>query len=322
MKNNISIRFESLPNELVCEIFYYIDALELYRTFFELNSRINNILDTIPNVSFQANSPTNASDPFVDRFALRVVYLNILWPDYVDATRFPNVRSLEFSDFLSQQQLTQVQHTYFAHLVYLRVSYIEEDSVIASAFFQMIFSNGFPSLCKCILDEITPPDSTHRWSSSPSLHSVIVHRIPLSVYFLILASCSNLTHLHWSTLQYTDEDIQPVFVRHTQLKYLFIRTINIQKIGTILTRVPNLKRLHIVSDWSRGNNCLPLDFEQLAHILARYVPCLYRFDCETMERNPIDIDTIRRFHLCFRHIQFQRVSDGRTRFFTTMCISS
>jgi hypothetical protein len=300
MEDNISTGFECLPNELIYEIFSYIDALKLYQAFFDLNSHINNILDNISNI---------------DRFARRIVYLNILRPDVVDATRFSNVRSLEFFDFLSQEQLIQVQHKHFGHLVHLRVCYIE-DSAIASAFFQMLFSNKFPSLCRCILDEITPPDSNYQWSCSPSLHSLIVGGFPQPLYSYILASCPNLTYLHWSTIRCTDEDIQPIPIRHTQLKRLYIRTINIKNIETILKCVPNLKRLHIVSDWSRGNNCLPLNFEQLAHILVRWIPCLHRFDCETMERNPIDTDTIRKFHPCFEQIQSERVPDGRTKFFT------
>jgi hypothetical protein len=138
----------------------------------------------------------------------------------------------------------------------------------------------------------------------------------LSVYLFIFTSCPNLTHLHWSTIRYTDDtDIRPVPLRHTRLKCLYIRTINIQKIESILSCVPNLKQLHIVSDWSRGNNCLPLNFEQLSNLLVRYVPDLNCFNCETMEQNPIDIETIRGFHPCFRCIQFERVPDGRTKFF-------
>ncbi|CAF2681503.1 unnamed protein product [Rotaria sp. Silwood2] len=292
-----------------------MDGLEFYRAFYNLNSRINNILNTISNISFQPNSLTDANDPFIERFSRRVGYLKVHRPDYLDATRFSNVHSLEFYDFLSQQQLAQVRHEYFAHLVYLRMCYIE-DSCIASAFFQMIFSNGFPSLYKCVLDELTPPEPNHRWLSSPSLHSLIIGGFALPVYSFILISCSNLTHLHWSTMRYTDADIDTVPVRHTHLKCLYIRTINIRKIETILLHVPNLKRLHIVSDWSRGNNCLPLDFKQLARILVRCVPYLYRFDCETMQRDPIDIDVIHGYHPCFRRIQFERVPDGRTRFFT------
>ncbi|CAF1017972.1 unnamed protein product [Rotaria sordida] len=291
------------------------NGLELYRAFYDLNTRINNILNCISNISFQPNSPTDANDPFVKRFARRVVHLKVYRPDYVDATRFSNVHSLELYDFLSQQQLTQIRHEYFTHLVYLRMGYIE-DSDIASIFFQMIFSNGFPFLYKCILDELTPPDSNHRWLSSPSIRSLIIDGFALPVYSFILTSCSNLTHLHWSRILCTDVDIEAVPIRHTHLKRLYIRTINIRNVETILSHVPNLNRLHIISDWFRGNNCRPLDFKQLAHILVRCVPCLQHFDCETMERNPTDIDTIPEFHLCFRRIQTELVPDGRTRFFT------
>jgi hypothetical protein len=315
METNISTHFENLPNELMYEIFYYLDALKLYQAFFGLNSRINNILDSIPNISFQPNSIEDANDPFIDRFAQRVVHLTIPRPNFIEATRFPNVHSLEFFDYLSPKQITHVRHKHFRHLVYLRMCYME-DSESKSAFFQMLFSNEFPSLRKCILDEITLPDSNYQWSSSPSLCTLIVSRFSLPAYLYILNFCSNLTHLHWTTIGYADEDIQPIPVQHTQLQRLYFRTINIGNIETILKCVPNLKRLYIVSDWSRGNNCLPLNFQQLARLLIRYVPCLHRFDCDTMERNPVDTDTIRGYHPCFGRIQSERVPDGRTRFFT------
>jgi hypothetical protein len=98
---------------MIYEIFQYIDALELYRCFFNLNCRMNNILNSISNLKFQVNS-------------------------LADATRFPNVRSLEFFDFLSEQQLAQVRHKHVGHLTYLRMCRIE-DYTTASAFFQMIF---------------------------------------------------------------------------------------------------------------------------------------------------------------------------------------
>ncbi|CAF4960323.1 unnamed protein product [Rotaria socialis] len=191
-----------------------------------------------------------------------------------------------------------------------------DDSVVASTFFQRIFSNGFPSLHKCVLDELTPPDSSQRWLGSPSLRSLNARGFALPLYSCILNSCSNLAHLHWSTIRRADVDNEATLVRHTHLKRLYIRTINIQIIETILFHVPNLKRLYIVSDWSRGNNCLPLDFKRLAHILIRCVPSLNCFDCDTMERNPIDIDTIHGFHPCFIRIQIECVPDGRIRFFT------
>jgi hypothetical protein len=161
---------------------------------------MNNIVNSISNLTFQPNTSTDATDSFVDRFVRRIFYLHIPRPDYIDATRFPNVRSLEFFDCLSEDQLRQVRHKHFVNLVYLRMCYIE-DSDIASAFFQMIFSNEFPSLSKCILDEIPLPDSNHQWSSSPSLGFLIANGFCLSVYFLILSSCPNLINLHWSRIQ-------------------------------------------------------------------------------------------------------------------------
>ena len=138
-------------------------------------------------------------------------------------------------------------------------------------FFEMIFSNHFPSLRGCVFDEILQPDTVHRWSRSPSIRALKAGGFSVAVYSMILASCPNLTDLQWSTIRYGDTDIPPMPVQHTSLKRHYIRTISAQEIDTTLTCVPNLKRLHIVSDWSRGNNCSPLNFAQLACILSRRV---------------------------------------------------
>lgn len=307
--------FESLSNELMYEIFDYIDGLELYQAFYNLNSRINKILSCLLNIHFESSFSTNDDDSLIELFGRRVAYLKVFRPDDINVTRFSNVRVLEFYDCLSQHQLLQIRHACFTHLVHFRMCYIE-DSDIASAFFQKIFSNGFPSLSKCVLDELTPPHVNYPWSSSPSLRTLIIGGLALPVYSIILSTCLNLTYLHWSAIRYTESDIKSVPIQQSHLKRLYIQTINIQYIETILSHIPNLKRLHIVSDWSRGNNCRPLDFKQLAHVLLRYVPSLQYFDCETMERNPNDIDIIHRFHSCFRQIQYEIVPDGRTRFFT------
>ena len=311
-----SLSLESLPDELLYEIFHYIDALELYQKFFDLNRRLNSLLSTVLQMHFQPKSLEEASHPLVNQFCQRVAYLTVPRPENIDWRRFPNVRCLELLDFLPGLQLRQVHPENFSRLVFLRMCYLE-DCPIASVFFHMIFSNNFPSLRGCVFDEIFQPESNHQWSRSPSLRSLAAEGFSHAVYCMILASCPNLVHLRWSTMRYADLDIEPLAVQHTSLKRLHIRTINIQKIETILTCVPTLKQLHIVSDWSRGNNCSPLDFAQLARVLSRRVPCLCQFGCDTKERDPLTIDTIRGFHRSFEHIQCALVPDGRTHFFTT-----
>ena len=310
-----SLCLESLPDELLYEIFDYIDILQLYQTFFDLNQRLNSILDTISCPHFQTESLEEASHPLVDRFASRITHLTAGQPNNVDLTRYPNGRSLEFFDFLPGPQLEQVQFEHFPHLVFLRTSY-SEDCSIAAMFFRMVFSNHFPSLRGCVFDEIFQPDAVHRWSHSPSIRMLEAGGFSVAVYSMILASCPNLTLIYIGPpYVMRDTDIPPMPVQHTSLKRLHIRTINTQTIETILTDVPDLKRLHIVSDWSRGNNCSPLNFVRLACVLSRRVPRLCRFGCDTKERDPLSIDTIRGFHRCFDRIQCALVPDGRTHFF-------
>jgi hypothetical protein len=313
--SGISLYLESLPDELLYKIFDYIDVLQLYQTFSDLNQRLNRVLDNIFCPHFQAKSSEDASHPFIDRFASRITHLAAAQPNNINLTRYPNVRSLEFVDYLPSPQLERVRFEYLPHLVFLRTGYLE-DCPIAAMFFEMIFSNHFPFLRGCVFDEIFQPDTVHRWSSSPSIRTLKAGGFSMVVYSMILASCPNLVDLHWSTIRYGDIDIPPMPVQHTSLKRLHIRTINTEKIETILTCVPNLKRLHIVSDWSRGNNCSALNFPQLASILSRRVPRPCHFGCDTKERDPFILVIIRAFHRCFARIQCVLMPDGRTHFFT------
>ncbi|UJR17610.1 hypothetical protein I4U23_004506 [Adineta vaga] len=308
--------FEQLPIELFYEIFDYLDTFDLYRAFSDLNSRINTILINTINLHFQPHSRDDVNHPFVDRFAQRIVSLHLLRSDYLDQIQFLNVRSLNILDYLSDQQLTSIRYENFPHLVYLNMPFIDE-SETSSHFFQRIFSNEFPCLHKCILGDITLLDSIHPWSISSSLRSLISTGFSLSTYVHILNSCPNLIYLHWSARRFTDDDdLQPARQQHNQLRYLYLRTINIEIIRLVLTYIPHLERLCLISDWSRGNNCLPLDFVELARTLKQYIPDLTRFDCNTMERNPIEINNIHKLHPCFQRIQFEFVPNGRTRFFT------
>lgn len=49
MNDTIS-SIEQLPNELLIEIFEYISAYDLYHTFFNLNSRLNSIINSLQNL--------------------------------------------------------------------------------------------------------------------------------------------------------------------------------------------------------------------------------------------------------------------------------
>ncbi|CAF1608329.1 unnamed protein product [Adineta ricciae] len=305
--------FEQLPNELIYEIFNYLDIFSLYRIFSHLNIRLNTILNHLTNISFQINSSEDTNDPLIHRFAQQIISLHIFHSNCIDFILFSHIRSLNIRDYLSERQLTQIRYENFPKLVYLNMPFINESDE-SYKFFQRIFSNEFPHLNKCIFGDISSPNSKSSWSISPSIRSLISTGFCLSTYIHILHSCPNLTYLHWSIVRYSDDEHFPR--KHFHLQHLYLRTINLETIRFVLDCVPNLKRLFLVSDWSRGNNCSSLNFEKLAEIFEQYVPNLCHFDCNTMERNPMETKMIRNFHRSFQRIQSEVILDGRTRFFT------
>lgn len=68
-----STRFEDLDNEIIHEIFDYLDAYHIYQSFFKLNARFQNLL-------LQINVPIKASISTIPKSAIENYYTDFLRP--------------------------------------------------------------------------------------------------------------------------------------------------------------------------------------------------------------------------------------------------
>jgi hypothetical protein len=100
---NHSFIFEYLPNELLIKIFQYIDPRDLYHAFYNLNARLNAILQSPYYLTFTLSNADNNNNN-EDTFFFPYIYTLINHPGVnVNLNRFINVRRLWLSSPTSNQ---------------------------------------------------------------------------------------------------------------------------------------------------------------------------------------------------------------------------
>lgn len=213
---NSLIRLEYLPNELLIYIFKYIDARNLYQSFYNLNYRFNLLLNSLTQLClilwpFKCDIYDYLFDSRVDTL---VVHDDINFT----LSRYKNVRHLILSN-PKHEQMSKIMN---------EGTYLETISLISPRCFyttfnlnEMIFSNKFPYLKSCYLTTVYLPSFEIRqlsWSQSPSLRSLHISSRDSLIHIAILNACPNLYSLDLSLYQldYTPLDIQP----HQNLKRL------------------------------------------------------------------------------------------------------
>jgi hypothetical protein len=133
--------FEYLPNELLLDVFEYIDIRDLYQGFWGLNTRFNNILRSLENLSLVIDK----HDPLlISIFASRTVRLEVNTWHEIDLSRFSNLTSLKLSR-TTRIQVAQIRPEVVPNLKYLSLS-LAFDFWSSAQLAQDVFSNGFPSL--------------------------------------------------------------------------------------------------------------------------------------------------------------------------------
>ncbi len=76
---------ESLPDEIIMDVFEYFEIHDLYQSFYGLNTRLNSILRSRKNFSLTCSSPDEIDDPyFFDLFTNHIIKLIIDHSNYID----------------------------------------------------------------------------------------------------------------------------------------------------------------------------------------------------------------------------------------------
>jgi hypothetical protein len=290
MKN----RLENLPNELLIEIFEYVDLRDLFDGFGGLNKRINDLIRSLQNLSLnlQRDEPI-----LIALFANQIHRLVVnTWQD-INLYQFPYLHSLVLHQ-ITGNQLRQIRSEFMPSLVYLSTSSIPEFSLMPQLA-QRIFSNQMPSIQHVDLGHVHVP-YLRTWSQSPSLSSISVHSTDPTIIPFILNSSPNLIYLHVHFLM----DTIPIFrnppaIANHRLKQFILsdpyHQLSFNHIYTLLSFIPNLRtiRLHFLCK---------IPFIRLAKSLLNRLPYLQRFDCnidDASHDKSTNLETIRQLHPCF-----------------------
>lgn len=283
MNENI-IQLEYLPNEILIEIFQYLDARDLFHAFYNLNLRLNELLQSPNNPCFTCVT-SNSHDN-----ELYAQYIHTLILDCrvnVNLNNFVNIHHLKIV-IPTYEQLKQLKLGEFINLTHLSIGYQNNHfSLHMPNLFEKIFSNGFQKLKSCDLFEpriIPEIKSTHGSSpSSLSLSILKVEAIRLSTYQVILSTCPNLYFLQLTVLDSNEkkshitshENLKQMVIKYTD----FIDILNDGDIEHYLSYVPNLESLTFHRSNADAHIHKYLKYKWLVEIINRYLLNLQRFKC-------------------------------------------
>ena len=156
MNKNCSL-LEILPNEIFIQIFRYLNAEHIFLAFDNLNWRFNALLRNLDNLVFNFwdnnNILVNSFIPYVDT-------LTIHGRTNVNFTYFTIIRHLKII-WLTEPLLEQLDSYTLHFLEHLFVKKLSYNS--AGALYEKVFSNTFPHLKFCYIQEQSK--FTHRYLS-------------------------------------------------------------------------------------------------------------------------------------------------------------
>lgn len=281
---------ELFPNEILCEIFVYLDVGERFYSFYNLQSRFNDLLfDRYEIYRVNFRSMIKCEMKFVVEEYLRSIVdrvISLRLSD--DHDEGPPQTKLFFS--------SDLQLNHFIHLRSLTLCYIEKASI-----FRKILDNCHENrhltdlkVVKCNSQCMASVDfSNHIWSLSQLVHCrldmqndfCIPTLISLSMKSLSI-SCHNwwirqttrlieqtpsLEHLHIPLNNLNDDPqvILPSFLSITKLKLSNVRSSKVME--NLLSSVPNLIYLKVEIFY------LNIDGERWKQIIEQYLPELKIF---------------------------------------------
>ncbi|CAF0918783.1 unnamed protein product [Adineta ricciae] len=246
-------KFEDLPNEILLDVFQYFDARDLFQLFYQLNTRLNNLLKSsqqlnlIFHMQIFADNQINDLHLFPHFTHTLIVGRAIL----IDLNQFRNIRSLKLECPL-KRVLSQLTSQNLPYLEHLSVSH---------------------------LDTLTTADE---WTSLPSLRTLRISRITLVVYHAILKACQHLHSLELAMFSCDDSTLN--IESHSRLKRLVMDVGDMKwpwtdhVFDSYLSCAPNIEHLIVYrSMFSSKLTDSLLEYDWLASKLFVYLAFLQQF---------------------------------------------
>ena len=311
------LQLESFPNEIFFEIFNYFSLTELYRTFKDLNQRLNHLLQSLNNRALELWSTNeNAAHEMRQFFSPTIISL-VINDDYnLHLNQYPKIRALTYI-YATDDQLDHLVQSNFCHQT---LKYLNVTSDDLSSFIEHIRFNQFSSLCQCTLRNI---DSLFMspWKINPTTRSISTcaadNLIPT-----ILQSCPNLKSLSLSIYHYSNISLIAA-ITHRYLKDLSIELVGPAWTVEMIERLfSSIQIPHLISFQIRSYepSAMPFDFNQLLSIFNTHLLNFERFECDLLfsqELEIIDVKSIQNLHpFLFTRIHLQYQYNGLRRIYT------
>ena len=311
-------RFESLPNEILITVFEYINARDLYRAFYNLNHRLNDVLQSLRGLYLFLGCIRFRHDIHDALFASRVDTI------IVDRTRvfddfslFSNVRRLIFLDGSKGNLFPIIDRLSWIEHLSIQIQY---DSPSFSELYRRIFSNEFPNLKSGIFNKFEPIDYQDHWQTTPTIRYLRLHSDHSFIHISVLTACVNLHSLYLGIPTLSSPPSTVSQQGHMNLKRLTIFLTSSewpeQSVWKEFFRcVPHLQRLRIERTL---DNCTMMNHlkksDWLGDVLANCLSCLERFhlilnirDKQGLEK--IDLNSLKSSfdHVYHHRYQFQLI---------------
>ena len=276
-------RLEDLPNELFLQLFKYLSTSEIFRSFHQLNSRLNSVIQSLHHLNYSSDDIDHLVFPYVRTVIIKTILVHSL-------QSFASLRRL-IVDYTTGELLEQLNEQTLPHLEYLSITHRVHPWYI-SDLYTKIFSNTFPKLQSSSIARIRFPENGFpSWSQTFSIRSLKFNEINASIFLAVLSACPNLSSLHFKL---SLESPMPAshIISHPNLKQLMIN-MNAdhwpwtdQFLVDYLRCLPHLEQFHISRSIANSASRLVI-FDQLReyHWLASIIQsshlsflCRFRFD--------------------------------------------
>lgn len=291
------MRFEGLANEILLEIFEYLDVITLFRSFLQLNDRFNRIIfnehrrlflnfNSIKKCDFDEFCEENLSLIINQITSLHLSndietpnLPQILFENGYPIHRFSGLCSLSMDFIQSFQFINEItlQTRELRHLTYLNIKF-NNDSYTEENFDNLVDTLwSLPSLIVCHLDMNYPYAtwSTTMSAISNSIKVLSTKNITHSTFTLpvLFRHTPNLKELHLGKLEQYDELPNEMICPLVKSLTVYIQS-SIELMIDLFKKFPNLTSLIL------STAQLQIDGRQLEQILQTCFTNLRHFRCE------------------------------------------
>lgn len=271
---SLSSRFECLPNELIVQIFDYLDIRDVFNGFHQLNDRFDQLLRPFENLRLILSEKSSA------RFEHLLSYIDTLIIEDELPIHWPSLQSIRHLMIYCScdKILTNINSKHVPFLEYFSISHA---LLIKLDVYRKFFSQEFLQLKFCNLCGSIPVQARQ---SKLLFRCWKMGGIDWETYQCVLATCPNLIYLKFRMLKSQSMETINRSRLHRNLKQLIIDVEisgwpqNDQLIERCLELVPNVELLNIyTSNFISKIQESIIEYDWLASIIVKRLVFLQQF---------------------------------------------